>query len=534
MVDCSTRYLPYEKTKLFSSLVLDYLNDTPGVKPLFSHRPDTEGFKNAMADRKRFSTDRILLHKVFQTAYSNGASKAQQTNIDVLLKEDTFTICTAHQPNIFTGYLYFIYKIVHAIKLAEELKLKFPASNFVPVFYMGTEDNDLEELGQIKLGGIKLEWKTKQTGAVGRMKVDKDMIRLMNEIEGQLGVQPYGSELMRILRDSYQEGTSIAEATFRLVNHLFSEFGLLVLQADNASLKQLMKPVFEEDLFQHKPHELVSQTGKLLHEHYKVQVNPREINLFYLLDSVRERITANGLNFSVDPINLHFTKEQLVEELQQNPERFSPNVVLRGIYQETILPNIAFIGGGSEIAYWLELKALFDHYRVPFPVLVLRNSFLLASSDQEKKLQTMGLTLEDLFSSEDQILTAYVKKNSSKNIDISEEIDAAKQLFESLKNKTGVIDITLVQHIEALNARWKKQLESVSKKMLRAEKRKFETEKNQLNKIRTSLFPNNSLQERVDNFMPWYAKQGRTFIETIYRLSPSLQHEFGIISCIYP
>jgi bacillithiol biosynthesis cysteine-adding enzyme BshC len=531
MVDCSTRFLPYEKTKLFSSLVLDYLRDAPEIRSLYSYRPDKEGFGKAMADRKKFPTERNLVYKVFSDAYLEGASDAQKSNIESLLSPDTFTICTAHQPNIFTGYLYFIYKIIHAVKLAEELKEIYPQSHFVPVYFMGSEDNDLEELGQVKLGGAKLEWKTKQTGAVGRMKVDGDLLRVLGEIEGQLGVQPFGKELMTVLRDSYREGVSIAESTFRLVNHLFASYGLLVFQADNASLKNIMRPVFEEDLFLHKPHELVSKTGELLHERYKVQVNPREINLFYLVDDIRERITGNAVNFSVDPINLKFTKEQLVEELHQNPERFSPNVVLRGLYQETILPDIAFIGGGSEIAYWLELKALFDHYQVPFPVLVLRNSFLLATREQEKKLLPLGLKPEDLFSTENEIMNVYVKTNSQHNIDISGEVKSAEMMFESLRQKAAVVDVTLVQHIEALRARWMKQLEGVSKKMLRAEKRKFETEKNQLQKIRGTLFPNNSLQERVENFMPWYARKGKAFIDDIYRQSPSLQHEFGIIIC---
>ncbi len=530
-MDCSTRFIPYEKTQLFSSLVLDYLRDAPEIKPLYSYRPDQEGFRKAMADRKAFPTDRNLIYDVFNTLYASNATASQRANIEALLSPETFTICTAHQPNIFTGYLYFIYKIIHAIKLAEELKELFPGAYFVPVYYMGSEDNDLEELGQIKLGGIKLEWKTKQTGAVGRMKVDKDFLRVMGEIEGQLGVQPNGMDLMSVLRDSYQEGTTIAESTFRLVNHLFAGYGLLVLQADNADLKKRMQPVFEDDLFLHKPYELVTRTGELLHERYKVQVNPREINLFYLLDHNRERITGNAVNFAVEPLNMTFTREQLIGELRQYPERFSPNVVLRGLYQETILPNIAFIGGGAEIAYWLELKSLFDHYSVPFPVLVLRNSFMIMTKEQERKLHLLGFQPEDLFSTEDQLMNSYVKKFSKHNIDIKEEILAAESVFDKLKQKAGAVDVTLVQHIEALHTKLQKQLDTAAKKILRAEKRKFENERNQLQRIRSSVFPGNSLQERVDNFMPFYASRGKSFIENIYRQSPALQHEFGVMIC---
>ncbi len=530
-MDCLTRFLPYEKTKLFSSLVLDYLRGVPEVKSLYEHNADLSGLFRAMQERKKFPTNREVLHQVLLGAYDGKSSPKQQENIASLLSTETFTICTAHQPNIFTGYLYFIYKILHAVKLAEALKLEYPEQHFVPVYYMGSEDNDLAELGQVNLGGVKLEWKTKQTGAVGRMKVDKDFIRLINEIEGQLGVHSFGGTLVSVIRDSYQEGDTIANATFRLCNHLFASYGVLVLQADDARLKKVMQPVFEDDLFMHKPHELVSKTGELLHHHYKVQVNPREINLFYLVDDIRERITGNSLSFSVEPLKLEFTREQLKEELIQNPERFSPNVVLRGLYQETILPNIAFIGGGSEIAYWLELKALFNHYAVPFPVLVLRNSFLLASKQHEKKLEAMGLQLEDLFCDEAELLNAYVTRNSNKDVDITAEKNAAARLFEALKVKGSAVDITLVQHMEAMHTKWQKQLDSVGHKMFRAEKRKFETERNQIHNIRKSLYPNNSLQERVENFMPWYAKQGSAFIDRIYKLSPALQHEFGIIIC---
>jgi bacillithiol synthase len=501
------------------------------MRGLYSHRPDPGGFRDAIEERKKFPTNRPLISEVFSELYKEGMNPKQKDNIASLSSPDTFTVCTAHQPNIFTGYLYFIYKIVHTIKLADELKTMFPECHFVPVYYMGSEDNDLAELGQVNLGGVKLVWKTNQTGAVGRMKVDKPFIELVNAIEGQLGVEPYGKELISVIRDSYKEGNTISESTFRLVNRLFAQYGLLVLQADNDKLKREMLPVFQDDLFFHKPYELVHKTGELLQEKYKVQVNPREINLFYILDDTRERITGNAASFSVEPLKLHFNKEQLLDELRNNPGRFSPNVVLRGLYQETILPNIAFIGGGAEIAYWLELKALFENYGVPFPVLVLRNSFLLATKDQEKKLLRMGISVESLFSPEFEMMNDYVVKHSQHSIDVESEKIQAGEMIENLKRKAAAVDQTLVQHIDAMHARLQKQIATAGKKLLRAEKRKFETETNQLRYIRESLFPDNSLQERVDNFMPWYAKQGPAFIENLYIQSPALDQQFGIIVC---
>lgn len=522
--------MPYERTGLFSGLVVDYLNDQESVRSFFSHPPDLEGLKSAIAERAAFNTDRTLICEVFSDLYREKATDLQQLHIQQLASSSTFTICTAHQPNIFTGYLYFVYKILHTIRLAALLKEELPNYHFVPVYYMGSEDNDLEELGQVKVDGVKMEWKTMQQGAVGRMKVDKPLLQLIAQLEGQLGVHPHGQELISILRDSYQEGTDIADATFRLVNHLFSSFGLLVLIADDPRLKKKMSAVFTEDLFSHIPHNLVKQSGEDLQSYYKVQVNPREINLFYLDEGVRERIVEDAGGFKVEHTDIRFTQDEIKKELEDRPERFSPNVVLRALYQETILPDIAFIGGGAEVAYWLEMKRLFDHYAVPFPALILRNSFLVGSKKQEEKLADFGFTIEDLFLPEFDLMDKYVRALSTNSLDVQDETASATKLFDGFKLKAAAIDHTLVQHVEALHTKLQKQIHEAGKKMLRAEKRKFEVQRNQLLKLKGQLFPNGNLQERVDNFMPYYARYGNAFIDTLYQHSPALEHQFIILS----
>lgn len=529
-MDCTSRFLPYERTGLFSGLVVDYLNNKESVRPFFSHPDDLRGIQSAIAERSAFDTDRALISEVFSNLYRENATDLQQLHIQQLASPLTFTICTAHQPNIFTGYLYFVYKILHTIRLAAFLKTELPQYNFVPVYYMGSEDNDLEELGQMKVDGVKMEWKTNQQGAVGRMKVDKPLLQLIAQLEGQLGVHTHGQELISILRDSYQEGTDIANATFRLVNHLFSTYGLLVLIADDPRLKKKMAAVFTEDLFSHIPHNLVKQSGEALQSHYKVQVNPREINLFYLNEGVRERIVEDGGGFKVENTDTWFSQDGIKKELEDRPERFSPNVVLRALYQETILPNIAFIGGGAEVAYWLEMKRLFDHYRVPFPVLVLRNSFLVGSKEQEEKLADFGFTIEDLFLPEFDLIDKYVRARSTNSLDVQDETVSAAKLFDGFKLKAAAIDHTLVQHMEALHTKLQKQIHEAGKKMLRAEKRKFEVQRNQLLKLKGQLFPNGNLQERVDNFMPYYARYGNAFIDKLYQHSPALEHQFIILS----
>lgn len=465
------QFLPYQSTGMFSKLVLDYLNESTDVQPFYSHPVTLEGLHAAIENRKAYPTNRNLIASIFETDYKEDGTSKQLENIELLKSLNTFTVCTAHQPNIFTGYLYFIYKIFHAIRLAEELKNTFPQYDFVPVYYMGSEDNDLEELGQVKVDGVKMVWQTKQTGAVGRMKVDKSLLQIIAQIEQQLCIFPHGIALNSILRDSYREGSTIAESTSRLVNHLFANYGLLVLNADEPRLKKSMLDVFKDDLLNHKPQQLVSKTIAQLEKNYKVQVNPREINLFYLKDAQRERIIFHNNKFTTESNLFHFSEDEILVELMAYPERFSPNVVLRGLYQETILPNIAFIGGGAETAYWLELKELFIHYQVPFPVLVLRNSFMIASKEHSNQLNNMGFNLSDLFQSEFDLMNQLVRKYSENSTELESEITSIKVIFDNIQSKAIKIDKTLLAHIEALQVQLNKKLVSVEKKMLRAEKR---------------------------------------------------------------
>ncbi len=221
-------------------------------------------------------------------------SAAVQKNIEALLSPGTFTVTTAHQNNIFTGPLYFIYKILHAIKLADQLNKSLPPYKFVPVYYMGSEDADLAELNHINLNGEKLVWSTKQTGAVGRMKVDKDFLKLIDAIEGQLAVLPHGEEVIILVKDCYRLGEDIQTATFKIVNALFADYGLIVLFPDNAALKQQMLKVFEDDLLNQTASAIVEKTSARLGELYKVQAHPRDINLFYLEDGIKGENGSKG------------------------------------------------------------------------------------------------------------------------------------------------------------------------------------------------------------------------------------------------
>lgn len=530
-MDCTVNRLPYRQTGYFTRTVLDYIDQAGSIKPFFSYAASLPGIQKAIEAREKIDTGRDILVKVLKKQYATVASAAPvQQNIESLLSTATFTVTTAHQNNIFSGPLYFIYKILHTIKLAAYLKESFPAYHFVPVFYIGSEDADLAELNHIYLEGNRLAWNTKQTGAVGRMKIDKELLKLVTAIGGQLGVETYGNEMVSLLKEAYREGEDLQTATFRFVNALLGERGLLVLLPDNAALKKQMNRVFEDDLLDQAASGIVENTVTKLEEAgYKVQANPREINLFYLEDGLRERIEKVNDLWRVVNTEKKFTREELLKELEEHPERFSPNVILRGLYQETILPNIAFIGGGGEIAYWLQLKNLFEHYHVPFPVLLLRNSFLVVEDKWRARIHKLGFSIEDFFLTEQELLNRLVLKESKNDTKLNGSLTDIEQLYENFKKQAAAVDTTLSRHVDALKTRTLHRLQELEKKMLRAEKRKFTDQQRQIKAIKDHLFPGGGLQERYDNISYYYAKWGKDFLDKLYEHSPGLEQEFVIL-----
>ena len=527
----AARQVPYHQTNAFSRIVLDYLSGDPGLTPFYAVAPSRKNVETLIERKKRQPLRRDILVSVLKDQYASlKASEKTLRNIDALLSDTTFTITTAHQPNLFTGPLYFIYKILHAIRLAETLSRDIPSCHFVPVYYMGSEDADFAELNHTYVSGKKIEWNKQQSGAVGRMKVDASLQQLIAELEGQLTVLPFGSEVIRMLRQAYAQGRTIQEATFELVNELYGKYGLVVLIPDNPALKQQMLPVFEAELTRQAALPIVEESSKNLEQHYEAQAHAREINLFYLKDQVRERIEKKGGEYHVVNTQMVFSSDEILAELKSHPERFSPNVILRGLYQETILPDIAFVGGGGELAYWLQLRPLFDHYGVVYPMLVLRNSFLIIENKWLDTINKLGLDVTDLFQTENDLMKQIIKKQSVNKVSLNGNFEQAESLFGQIETQATAIDPTLKQHVAAIRTKALKTLQELEKKMLRAEKRKFSTQQQQLKKLREALFPNGGLQERVENFSSFYALWGPAFIDALYRHSLSFEQEFTVLT----
>jgi bacillithiol synthase len=526
----AAEHISYKETNAFRKFVIDYLEGVPELQPFHSFPATLEGIANALQKRTKQPVNRKLLVEVLTDQYSGiEVHERVAANLQSLLDENTFTICTAHQPDLLTGPLYFIYKILHAIKVAEYLSEKFSSFKFVPIYYMGSEDADFDELGHFIVEGKRYEWKTNQEGAFGKLKVDKSLVQLISDLENQLSAGLYAGEFIELVKEYFAPGETIQKATSRLVNTLFEQYGLIVLIADDKRLKQQMIPVFKDDLFLQKPSAVVGKTSAALNNlNYNVQASPREINLFYFIESIRERIVKEGESYRVYNTDICFTAEELKQELYNHPDRFSPNVILRGLFQETILPNIIFLGGGGELAYWSQLKDLFETYNVYYPVLLLRNSFLVVDDKQRKLQDKLGITTNELFRTELEILNAIIEREGRKP-QLNGELSAITSIYDQLKTTASAVDPTLLTHVEALKVQAVDRLMILEKKMFRSERKKYEARQRQVRKLKSVLFPGNGLQERVENISSYYSRWGRSFIDELYKDSPCLEQQFTVL-----
>ena len=531
--------IPYSATGVFSSLVNDYISGNGTARDYVPYTPNLEGIKKAIQQRKFSAIQRQALVSVLENQYhvlgtikeekNTTAFEKVQANIGLLKNDNCFAVTTAHQPNLFTGPLYFFYKIIHVIKLAAELKAQFPENDFVPLYYMGSEDADLAEVGSYNIDGAKHQWKTKQTGAIGRMLVDDHLLQLLQNLEGYWTVKPDGKEALAIIKSAYKKGNTINQSTLQMVHLFFGQYGLVVVQPDDAKLKSLFVEVMQKELTTQFSHIAIQPTLKSLSENYHVQSEGRAINLFYLKDATRNRIEKTGELFSVVDTNIQFTQAEIIQELQAHPDRFSPNVILRGAYQETIIPSVVFVGGGGELAYWMELKNVFEQAGVDYPVIILRNSFLFINDKQAKQWASLEFNIEALFNSIQALEIAFVKTQSVENLALTEHIASLTDLYKVIQQDVIKIDSSLGDHALNLSVQAQKKLALLEKKMIRAEKRKQHTSLARIHSIKSELFPDNNLQERVENFSNWIGDFGWSWVEAILNNSNSVDASFTIV-----
>lgn len=476
-----------------------------------------ENFETKIKEKSIVFNDekRKILHRVLSGQLSHlPLTKSQKINLDLLQEKTTFTVTTGHQLNLFTGSTFFIYKILQTIKTAEKLKSQFPNFNFVPMFWLATEDHDFEEINFFRTKTKKYQIAAQSGGAVGRISIqDVDFIA---EFETDFKNTPFGNELIQILKSAYQKGKTLTEATQEIVQFLFAERGLLFIDGDEKALKKQMISLFKDELLDFSLMKKTAKQRDFLTEKYgKVQVNPREINLFYLSDT-RDRIVKNGDLYSVLNKDIKWTETELLSELENFPEKFSPNALMRPVFQEMVLPNLAYIGGNAEIIYWLELKDYFIENQLPYPLLIPRNSILFLEEKIGRKIAKLDLTITDFLGNISSVINEKLLKNHEILALLNQQEIALKKQFEVIKTQSSEIDVTFKNLVAAEETRQLKSFRRMRKRLLKAERKKHQHQVERIEVLSQKIHPLGIWQERVFNFSEFYAFFGKEWTEICY------------------
>lgn len=509
------------QTQSFSDFFLDYIQQKETLSPFYNRFPSPSAFAEQLSEKKKNFTvqKREVLVDTLREQYKDlQISEVVKNNISLLQKDTTFTVTTGHQLNIFTGPLYFIYKIVTVINTCKILKEHYPQYDFVPIYWMASEDHDYDEIKTFRLYGKKYSWNTQQAGAVGRFET-KDFDELLKELPGDISV----------FKTAYLGNKTLSGAVRHYVNELFSREGLVVVDGDARQLKKLFTAVAKDDITTGSTRHCVEKTNKQLEDlGYKTQVYCRDINFFYLEDNLRNRIEKKDDRYVVMDSDISFSEKEINDTIDKCPEKFSPNVILRPLYQEIILPNLAYVGGPAEVIYWLQLKELFHIYKTPFPILLPRNFAMVIEQNMLRKIEKTGLDISEFFKHKNDVFNYWITNNSHHDLSVDAERISINRILSDLKQRAENIDKTLGPLVAAENKRLMNSLEKIEKKILKAEKRIHREKLNQIEAVKDALFPNGSLQERMDNFLN-FAQADPAFIEKLINHFDPFDFRFNIL-----
>lgn len=520
-------HISFADTGRFSKLAVDHAVGDGFLDGFRQFPPTLAGLHDAAAQRGFSQEHRAVLARVLRRQYEGlDALEAVSRNID-RLADDGLAVTTGHQLCLFMGPMYVPFKLLNAIRLAEQLSTE-TGRPVVPVFWMASEDHDRAEVDHAFLRGQQLDWPGEAGGAVGRMTVDGSEAAVEKAIAG-LGAGPHGDELGRLLRDAYRPGRTKAEAMRRLVHGLFGRLGLVIIDGDDPELKRLFVPVMREEMLNGIVQRTVSYADERLKERYAPQAHARPINLFHLRRGHRSRIEHHEDGFRVLDGGPRFSMDELLLDLELRPQDYSPNVLMRPLYQESVLPNIAYIGGGGELAYWMQLRWLFQAVQVPMPAVLLRASAAFLPGKLEGRRAQLGLSIEDLFLPEHTIMNMVARTASGVDINLDQERASMEALISGIATRASAVDATLEASAGAMAARAHRLMDGMEERMARALRRQQAVALGRAHSILEALFPAGQLQERRESLLPLIAERGPEVLDELLQVLDPLDPRFTVL-----
>jgi bacillithiol biosynthesis cysteine-adding enzyme BshC len=506
----------------FSRFDLDYWKSPQQFSELLSGLPNSESVLKQIERRSTFvlrTEIASILRKQYQHFDQNSRVFEQIKKLEL---KNSYTVICAHQPCLMGGPMYWVYKILSTIKLCQEFKSQYPDYHFIPVYFSGNEDHDFEEINAFQIFQKRITWNENAGPATGRMPVN-GLQDVLSNLEMIFERNQNALNFIQSNTSWLQQSNTYGEYFRHFVNHLFGDLGLIYFNPDDAEAKSLFAPIIKNEISsQFIYHNTLPANDQIQKMHYPLQVNPRELNLFYHHTTGRKRLTKNDGLFQLVDTNVRWTESELLNDLKDNPVNFSPNVLLRPLYQEFLFPNVAFVGGGGEIAYWMQLKQCFQSVSIPYPLLFRRLSAFLYDQSLLSKITKTPFPPEAFLNPLQDLEKEFIKSQIPENIP-DEDVNSIHMLLEKIRVNCEKLDASSRSSIESEIQKISKSLEHISSKRNKVIKQKYEQDLMNIRKIKDVLFPSNSIQERIQNFLPYYFIFGNSFFETIMdNYNPSL------------
>ena len=526
-------YINFSDMPAHQNLFLDYLEEFDNVERFYGKNfrsvDQYKPFFKLLSEREKPHREKIV--EIIKSQYHNNKlSKQTEQNIELLSSHKTIAVLTGQQLGIFGGPLYTIFKSITAIKLCSYLKQTYDEYNFVPVFWLEGDDHDYDEArgfsilnNENQLLNLKYDdgiLEEINRGSVGEIKFNQNLDLVLKELSKGLRETEFKASLIDFIKSIYQSDKTFLEAFRELMYHLFDEYGLVLFNPLDKSVRSLLTPIFSKEIteFSDQTSYLVERSAEL-EEVYHAQVKVKPINLFYIEDKERLSIepTESG-DYRLKGKRKKFTKDELLAQLEIKPEKFSPNVLLRPICQDYLFSTGFYVGGPGEISYFAQVSPLYKIYRIDEPFIYPRSSATIVERGVQAIIEKNNLTYLDIFTDEETLVQKIVSASSDINIELIFK-NALENIHNSLtpvNESLSIIDKTLGDLSSKSFQRIEETLNHLRIKATEAEKRKYESTIRQLTKVRNVLYPNNNLQERELNWIYFANKYGMDIIKWLH------------------
>ena len=523
-----------------SRLFIDFQAGSADVRKFYPEKLSESLIEKVLAN---FKTDRNAVCNILEeTNKTFGASEKTLENINLLRKEDCVAIVTGQQAGLFTGAIYTIYKALSAVKLAENLRKK--NINAVPVFWIAEEDHDFDEVKKTfainktgKLFAVENTPRDYQKNLpVGDVIFDETIKKTVAELLDNLAQTEFTGELQNLLAETYREKETYSTSFAKFTAKLFAAYGLIIFSPLNEKLKKLAAPIFAESINKSDQIRaaLLNRTKQLEAENYQAQVLVEEDFFpFFYIEENGERLalkkTKNG-KVKVKNSKKEFSIAELVKIAEKSPETLSPNVLMRPIVQDFLLPTAVYFGGAAEIAYFAQNEEIYRILNRPVTPLRHRASFTIVETKNRRTLKKYQLKLADLFAGREKlfarVVNEFLANDAAREFAEVEQVIAAQ--LDRLDKTLSAVEPTLSTNLDGRRRKISYHIDALLKKFQRAEIQKNDTARRRIEFLLTSLLPHKALQERTLNVTCFFNLYGENFIDWIYQAINTEEKEHQI------